>query len=96
MNPHLIRSWHRGLVLLAALAVGALLGCNRGGSTPAASPVLTPTRDPHELIAPNHSIKPLQQTAPPDGTAQYKAESATSNFGSTESKHVMLDLFVTY
>jgi hypothetical protein len=48
------------------------------------------------LIAPNHSIKPLQQTAPPDGTAQYEAESATSDFGSTESKHVILDPFVTY
>jgi hypothetical protein len=65
--------------------------------TPAVSYVVAPPRDPNELVAQvlNHSTKPLQQTDPADG-AQYARESGTSNFRSTESEQVMLDLVVTH
>jgi hypothetical protein len=66
--------------------------------TPAVSRVVSPRWNPNELVAQvlNRSTPPLQQTDPADNTAQNERKSAASNFGSTESEHVMLDWVVTY
>jgi hypothetical protein len=66
--------------------------------TPAVSRLVSPPGNPNELVAQvlNRSTPPLQQTDPADNTAQNERKSATSNFGPTESEHVMLDLVVTY
>jgi hypothetical protein len=66
-----------------------------GDPTPA---VVSPPGNPNELVAQvlNRSTLPLQQTDPAENTAQNERKSAASNFGSTESEHVMLDWVVTH